>query len=145
MKSSRFTRSADSDNCTVGDSGSAQPDVVRDGSGEQMRILQHHAEIAAQIFDIEIADIDAADAYAAALDLVESQQQAGERGLPRPGVSHHGDGLARLDAEAHIGDHPVFIFVREPDAIEFDGRRAAAETAWCWARRLDFAPACPAA
>ena len=122
----------------------AQPDVVGDGSGEQMRILQNHAEIAPQLFEIEIANIDSADADAAALHFIEAQQQAGERGLARAGVAHHRDGLAGLDAEADVAQHPVFVFVGEPDVVEFDGGgrlrkrlRAALAT--------ESAPACRAA
>src|SRR5258708_1379846 len=47
----------------IGNSRSTQPDVVRDGPGEQVRVLQYHAETAPQFFEIELADIDSAEAY----------------------------------------------------------------------------------
>ena len=98
-----------------------------------MRILQHHAEIAAQIVEIEIADVDAADADGSALDVVEAQQQAGERGLARAGVAHHGDGLARLDAEADVARAPSLRLCRRTRRGRTRRPRAPPETAWRWA------------
>ncbi len=101
--------------------GGPEANILGDGSGEQMRVLQNHAEIAAQVFDFEIADVDAADANRAALHFVESQQQAGEGGFPRAGVAHHGNGLARFDAEADVVQDPIFAVVGEPHVVEFHG------------------------
>src|SRR5579862_8887376 len=55
---------------SVGNSRSAQADVLGDGSGEQVRILQYHSEIAPQLFQIEFANVDSADADVAALHFI---------------------------------------------------------------------------
>ena len=68
-----------------------------------MRVLQDDAEVAAQLFQMEIADVDAADADAAALDVVKTQQQAGDRGFARAGVAYDRDGFARFNSKAHVG------------------------------------------
>ncbi len=99
----------------------SQADVFFQRSGEQIGILQHHAELAAQFHRIELAQVAPADADRALLDVVEAQQQADERGFSRAGVSHHGDGFAGRDGEAHVAQHPILIVVCEPDAVEFDG------------------------
>ncbi len=69
----------------------------------------------------KFANVDSADADGSALHFVESQQQTGNRGLARAGVAHHGDGLAGLDAEADVAQHPVLVFVGEPDVVELHG------------------------
>ena len=79
-------------------------------------------KLPAQLQRIDVADIHAADANAALLNVVEAQQQADERGLAGAGVAHHGDRLAGLDAEADVAQHPVFVLVGEPDVIELDRR-----------------------
>ncbi len=68
----------------------------------------------------------AANADDAALHFVEAQQQTGNGGFASAGVADHRDGFAGLDAEADVAQHPVLIFIGEPDVVEFDGgdRRA---------------------
>ena len=88
-------------------------------------------------FEIELANVDAADADAAALNLIEAQQQAGKGGLACAGVSHHGDGLAGLDAKAHIAQNPVLVLVGEPDAGRIRWRRAPAEKPLARSRRRE--------
>ena len=80
--------------------------------------------MAPQIVEVELANVDAADADRSALDVVEAQQQTRQRGLAGAGVADDGDGFAGFDAETHVAQHPVLVFVGEPDVIEFDGRRA---------------------
>ena len=36
-------------------------------------------------------------------------------------MADDGDGFAGLDPKADVVQHPVFVFVREPDVVEFDG------------------------
>ena len=96
-----------------------------------------------KLFQIEFANVDSANANAAALHLIEAQQQAGERGLARSGVAHHGDGFAGLDPEAYVVEYPVLVFIGEPYVVEFDGRGLRGK----WLRALfatEFPPECPA-
>src|SRR5258708_7485189 len=57
----------------------SQSNVAADGSGKQERVLQDYSEIAAQVAQPELADIDSIEQYLALLDVIEAQQQIGER------------------------------------------------------------------
>src|SRR5260221_12078958 len=108
------------DNLFARDAVRTQPDVVLDAAREQIGILQHDAETAAQLQRIDAAYIDAAYANAALPDVIEAQEQADERGLAGARVAYHGHRFARLDAEADVAKHPVLVFIGEPDAVELD-------------------------
>src|SRR5713226_1071364 len=86
-----------------------------------MRVLKDDAEVAAQLLQIEFADVDAADTYAPALNFVKAQQQAGDGCLARARVTYDGDSFSGQNLEADIREHPVLVFVCEPDMIELDG------------------------
>ena len=60
-------------------------EILRHGAAEQPRILQHHAEFAAQIASRHGGCGYAVKRYRAAIDLVESHQQVDQRGLARAG------------------------------------------------------------
>ena len=57
---------------------------------------------------------------AALLHIVEAQQQIGQRGLAGAGMADNGDGLAGLNREADVLQHPFLAVVGEPDLVEFD-------------------------
>ena len=65
---------------------------------------------------------------ASALNVVETQQQAGQRRFAGAGVPYHGDRLTRLDAETHVAQHPILVLIGKPYVIELDRRRARRET-----------------
>ena len=120
-------RSADA---RIVDARVAEADVVGYRPREQVHVLQHEAEQAAQIGGIEIADVDAVDRDPTTPDVVKAQQQIDQRRLARAGRADDADALTRLDLEAHVPKHPVglrrlLIAVREPDPVEHDvsGRR----------------------
>ena len=85
----------------------AQANISLDRAGEQERILQHHAEAAAQLGEVHLLDVHAIDADRAFLHVVEAQQQRDDRGLARAGVADDGDGFAGLDGEGDIAQNPV--------------------------------------
>src|SRR5205823_6673064 len=103
----------------------AEADVGFDGSGEEKRILQHDAELAAQILQLDEANVFSVEKNLAALNVVEPEQQGNERGLASTGVADDGEGLTRFDAERDIAQDPIFvrglgnISVAEPDVAEF--------------------------
>ena len=107
-----------------GDPLGAQADIPPDGAGEQVRVLEHDAEMAAQVGRVEFADVDAAHADRPALHIVEAQQGADQGSLARAGVAHNSEGLAGTDAEAHVAQHPVLALVGEPYLVELDRLRA---------------------
>ena len=87
----------------------AQADVRFERAGEQERILQDDAELAAQILHVQFADVDAVEQDLAALDVVEAQQELNGGGFAGAGVADDGDGLAGLDAEGDIAQNPIFF------------------------------------
>ncbi len=93
---------------------------------KEERILEDDAEHAAQVLDIDFADVDAVEEDLSALDVVEAEEQRDQSGLAGAGVADDGDGLAGGDAEGDIAEDPVvfggfgFVGVAEPDVAEFD-------------------------
>src|SRR5712671_3786028 len=75
------------------DAGRAEADVRFDGAGEEKWILQHNAELAAQILQIDQANVLAVEEDLSALDIVKAQQEGDQSGLPRARVSYDGEGL----------------------------------------------------
>lgn len=59
-------------------------DIVADGSGKQMGILQDNTEGAAQIIFFDLGDIDAVIADFSLLNIVETVDQVGNCCLPAP-------------------------------------------------------------
>ncbi len=87
----------------------AQADVRFQGAGEQERILQHDAELLAQLVHVVAANVHAIEQNLSALNFVEAQQELNERGLSRAGVADDGQGLSGRDVEGNVAQHPVFI------------------------------------
>ena len=73
------------DDLLAGRIGPPVGEILRHGAAEQPRILQHHAEFAAQIASRHGGCGYAVKCYRAAIDLVESHQQVDQRGLARAG------------------------------------------------------------
>src|SRR6185312_10607029 len=65
----------------------AEPDVLFQRAGEEIRIQQHDPEVPPQVEGIELAQIDAAEPDRAFLHIVEAEQQADDGGLARARVS----------------------------------------------------------
>ena len=72
----------------------AQADVRFERAGKEKRVLQHDSELAAEILDVELADIGAVEQNLAALDIVEAEQELNRSGFAGAGVADDGDGLA---------------------------------------------------
>src|SRR4029077_21264975 len=97
-----------------------------DRAGKQERILQHDAELPAQVLHIEEPNIDAVQEDLSPLDVVEAQQQGDQRRFARPGVSDDGKVLARRNPERNVAQYPVLIawlrniFISEPHVPKFN-------------------------
>src|SRR5262249_16491595 len=89
------------------DPGGTQADILLHRAGEQERILEHHAEAAAEFVRIHLPDIYAVNAYGAALHIIEAQKQGEDGGLAGAGVAHNGHRFARFDGEGDVAQHPV--------------------------------------
>ncbi len=85
----------------------AEANVGFERAGEQEGVLQHDAELAPQILDVQFADIDAVEKDLAALDVVEAQQELNGGGFAGAGVADDGDGLTGLDAEGDVAQDPI--------------------------------------
>src|SRR6266852_8197215 len=108
------------------DAGGAEADVGFDGAGEEKGILEDDAELAAQVLEIDFADVDAVEQDLAALNVVEAEKERDERGLAGAGVADDGESLAGLDAERDVAEDPIVFAgigngaIAEPDVAKFD-------------------------
>ena len=135
----------------------AEADVVGDGAGEEEGVLQDDAEALAEGFEVLLADVDAVDEDAAALDVVEAHHEADDGGLACAGVAYDGGGLVGFDGEGDPAENPldvgvgaevfvggggdagalgfVELLVGEPDVAELDAAGAVAGDGVVRARR----------
>ena len=66
-------------------------DVLHHRRDEEVRVLQHDAQLAAQIVLLHLADVHPVDADAAAVDVVKARQQVDDRRLARAGRADQGE------------------------------------------------------
>ena len=74
----------------------AVPDIIHHCTGEQVDILQYDAERLAQVFLVDIFDIDTVVQDSPAVNVVETVDQVRYSRLPCTCCPHKGDFLARL-------------------------------------------------
>ncbi len=87
------------DHLRVGGVGPAVDDVVAHRAVQQRGVLRHHADLRAQAVLRHVRDVLAVDQDAAALEVVEAQQQVDERRLARARAADQADLLARPDGQ----------------------------------------------
>ena len=102
MKSSRARELGGGDALVVGGVEPAVADVVHDGAGEQVHVLQDHAERTAQVGLLDLVDVDAVVADLAVGDVVEAVDQVRDGRLARAGGADEGDLLAGLRVHAYM-------------------------------------------
>ena len=68
-------------------------------AGEQVGVLQHDAQAAAQVGLLDLVDVDAVVADLAVGDVVEAVDEVGDGRLASTGGAHEGDLLTRLGIE----------------------------------------------
>ena len=90
------------DDLLIGGAGAAEGDVFADGSGEEGRLLEDDADLAAQGLQGGAADVDAVDQDAAGGRVVEAREQVDDGGFAGAGGAEQGDHLAGLDVEVDI-------------------------------------------
>src|SRR3981081_639880 len=71
--------------------GFAQADVVADRPGENKGVLEDNADPAADLAAIKATNILRGEADDTPLDIVETDQDADQRGFPRASRPHDGD------------------------------------------------------
>ena len=109
----------------VGRARVAVADVLADGRVEERRVLGHDADGVPQVADVVVPDVAAADGHAAAVDVVEAEEEPQERRLAAARRAHDGHGLARFDLEGQAVDDFAGGLVGERHVVEDDRRRRA--------------------
>ena len=104
-------------------------------AGEQERILQHDAELAAVVHEVDLAQVVAVHAHGALARVVEAADEPRERRLAAARHAHERDAAARRDVEVDAVQHRVAA-VGERDALERD---VALDAARCGARPAGLA------
>src|SRR5215211_7625289 len=120
--------------------GPGPGDVVRHAAGEQERLLSDERDLAAHACEVELSQVDAVVAHAAALRVVEPDRELDQRALARAGMADERHRLTGLDLDVDVVDDPALVLVGEHDVLEGQlaaqrGRRAAAGEL-AWVRRL---------
>ena len=88
-------------------------DVVHHRAGEQVRVLQHDAERAAQRAFFDLVDVDAVVADFAVGDVVKAVEQIGDGRFARAGRADEGDLLPRLGVERDVMQDGFALLVAE--------------------------------
>ena len=96
-----------------------EADIVHDRAGEQVRVLQHHAERAPQVRLLDLVDVDAVVADLAVLDIVEAVDQVRDRRLAGAGGADEGDLLAGLRVQLDVVQHHLLRHIAEIDAVQY--------------------------
>ena len=100
--------------------GQSVPDVLEHGPVKQVRVLQHHPDLAAVVSGLESPQVHAVDPDRAARDVVEARDQVDDRRLASARRSDQTDQLARRHLEAHTTEHLADAVVGEGDVFERD-------------------------
>ena len=77
-------------------------DVVGDGVLKEDRLLDDHADLAAQAAELNLADVVAVDANGAGIDVPESRQQVHERRLAATVGADQRDRFALANAQVEL-------------------------------------------
>ena len=85
--------------------GVGERDVLAHAVAEQERVLEHDADRAANVAEVEVAHVDAVEQHASLVDVVEARDQPGDRGLPARGGTDQRDRLARPQHEVEALEH----------------------------------------
>ena len=98
--------------------GPAVADVLGNGAGKEHRLLQHDADLRAQVAQVDFADVDPVDRNGPVIDVVEAGDEVDGRGLADPRLAHETDHLARLDVQVKVFQHRLALVVAKGDALE---------------------------
>src|SRR5690625_684107 len=98
--------------------GSAVGDIVVDGVVEQHSVLRNHADGLAQTLLGDVTHILAVDGDTAAVDIVETKQQAGKGRLAGAARSHNGNLVAGGKVEADVVQNGSLWIVGEVHTLK---------------------------
>ncbi len=102
-------------------------DVIGDGVLEEDRLLDDHADLAAEAPELDVADVVAVDPDRPGIDVPEAREQVHQGGLAAAVGADQRDGFAVPDAEAHAVEHGGCPVVAEgrPGRTRWPGDAAA--------------------
>ena len=95
-------------------------EVLAQRAFEQHGVLGDHRDLAAQVVQLVVADVDAVDEHGAVVDVEQARDERGDRGLAGARRADEGDGLAGLDAQRQVVEHRPAA-VGERDVAQLDG------------------------
>ena len=98
----------------------AVADVLHDRAGEEVRILQHHAERPAQIALADLVDVDVVIADLAVLNVIEAVDEVRDRRLAGAGAADEGDLLPGLGIHLDVVQDGLFRRIAEVHPVEGD-------------------------
>ena len=98
----------------------AVADVLADRAAEQVRGLEHDAQVALEPVQAAPAVVHAVQQDRPGGGFVEPAQQADDRGLAAAGEADQGDGLAGADGEVEVLQHRLAVLVGKADVLEAD-------------------------
>ena len=102
--------------------GFGHAQVVRDGAVEEVHVLGHHGDVAAQDGQGDGADVLAAQEDAALLGVAEAQHQRHQGGLARAARAHDAKLLARAQLQGNVPEgRAATLLVCEAHLLEADG------------------------
>ena len=99
-------------------SGRAKPMFAPHRVGEQERVLEDDPDGVAEVFDAELAHVDAVEEHAAELRVVEPGEQRGRGRLAGTGPADERDRRPRRDVEREPVEHRPAALVAERDVLE---------------------------
>ena len=104
--------------------GGVQPadgDVVARAHLVSDEVLEDDADLAVQILDVVLAQVDAVEQDTARRRVVQTRDQLHQRGLALPVLTDEGNALAAGDAEVEVvEDRPRVARVLERDVLEHE-------------------------
>ena len=108
------------DTFLIGGVQSSVTDIVHDGSGKEMGVLEDDSQRAAQIGLADFIDVDAVIADFAVLDIVKAVDQVRNRRLSCSGAAYEGKLLAGSGVHPDIMKDHLFIGISEVHAVKGD-------------------------
>ena len=93
----------------------AVADVLEDGVGEEMGLLQDQAERTAQVGLFDLIDVDAVVADLAVCDVIEAVDEVRDGGLAGTRGADEGDLLARFGIDRNVMENRLALFIGKVD------------------------------
>lgn len=94
--------------------------IFHHGTGEQVHILQHHAQRPAQIRLFDLVDVDAIVSDLPVRNVIKPVEQVGDGCLAGAGRADKGDLLPRLSIQRDVVQHGLVGLVGKVHPVEYD-------------------------